>query len=518
MAKKQPTQVIKPGADTPKLQKKAGATQFSSVSMSSNRAVIYGTAVDFSTDYTPSDRIEMIKRLRYGERNCGLIRQILNDYVTYVVGDQITPQSHCKDQAKADQYEAYFKQASKTLDSSGRFGWGEILRIVLRGALRDGDSFVVLVNDQDGKAKLQLLEGHRIGNPEGQEVPKGMLDGVSFDAQGRIKSYNVLQGDRTNRTIPAASVCQVCEYDYSSGSRGLPLLQHSWTDIQSEDDLLKLEMLAVRNDTDVTRVLKKQGGFIPTDMASELSGSTGGSLDAVASRMGGKLVALEPGEDLVSLESKRPNGNFVKFLEAIQRDISRGTGLPYEFSGDSSSVGGAALRLVNARADRAFNRWQTILIDRLCIPTWNWVIGSAIANGDLPDSPDWFNVSWTTPKRLTVDAGRDAAQERADIELGLLSLSEAYSARGLDFKQEAIKRAQDFKYLMALAEKEGLPLWTLYKPGFNWLQQGEGKPTATELQAKQMGLDGNDLSKETPETEDEPADQEEPESQDQPGS
>jgi capsid protein len=144
------------------------------------------------------------------------------------------------------------------------------------------------------------------------------------------------------------------------------------------------------------------------------------------------------------------------------------------------------MRLISAKADRSFSRWQAIIIQRLCIPTWNWVIGSAIANGDLPDSPDWFKVSWTTPKKLTVDAGRDAAQERADIELGLLSLSEAYSARGLDFRQEAQKRAQDFKFIMALAEKEGIPLWTLYKPGFNWLQEGEGKPTATEFQIDQV--------------------------------
>jgi hypothetical protein len=118
-----------------------------------------------------------------------------------------------------------------------------------------------------------------------------------------------------------------------------------------------------------------------------------------------------------------------------------------------------------------------------------------------------------------VDAGRDAAQERADIELGLLSLSETFSARGLDFKQEAIKRAQDFKFLMALAEKEDIPLWTLYKPANNHLQQGEGKITTAEIQAKQMGVeDDGTATPEAPGTEDEPADQEEPESEDQPGS
>ena len=487
MAKQIPAPAIKPGAVTPKLLKKAGAAQFNSVATSSNRAQIYGTAVDFSADYTPSDRVEMTKRLRYGERNCGLIRQVLLDYVTYVVGDGITVQSHCQDAKKADLYEEYFKEASKSISHCGRFSFTEIQRIITRGALRDGDSFCLKVIDPaDGKPKLQLLEGHRVANPEGQAIPKGMMDGVTFDSFGRVKSFNVIQGDKTSQTISAGSVCQVCEYDYSSGSRGLPLLQHSWTDIQSEDELLKLELLAVRQDTDVTRVLKRTGGFIPNDMASELSGSGTGSLESVASRMGGKLLALEPGEDLISVDSKRPNGNFVKFLEAVQRDIARGTGLPYEFSGDPTAAGGSAMRLIAAKADRSFQRWQQILCDRLCTPTFIYVVWTAIANGELPDSPDWFKVSWTTPKKITVDAGRDAAQERADIELGLLSLSEAYASRGLDFKQEAQKRALDFKFIMALAEKEGIPLWTLYKPGFNWLQEGEGKTTATELAVQQM--------------------------------
>jgi hypothetical protein len=42
------------------------------------------------------------------------------------------------------------------------------------------------------------------------------------------------------------------------------------------------------------------------------------------------------------------------------------------------------------------------------------------------------------------------------------------------------KRAEDMKYISDLAQVAGIPLWTLYKPGFNWLQKGEGKPTAAE--------------------------------------
>lgn len=510
MSKAQPHKRTKSGSLSKKTLKQAGASQFNSVSWSSNRAQIYGTAVDFSLDFTPSDRVEMMKRLRYGERNCGLVRQILGDFVTYVVGsDGITHQSHCADTAKAAAYDEYFAEWCRNCDLTLRFSWAEVQRITLRGALRDGDSFALKVFDDQGRARLQLVEAHRVANPEGVEAPKGMLDGVQFDRVGRVAAYSIIQGDKTAKPVAATSVCHIAEQDYSSGSRGLPLLQHSWSDIQTEDELLKLEALAVRNDSDFTRVLVKQGGYVPNNLAAELSGTSTNGSD-LASKMGGKLAVLEPGEDLKSIQSNRPSPVFVGFLEAIQRDIARGTGLPYEFSGNPTSASGGALRLIAAKADRAFARWQTILIERLCLPTWGFVIGSAIANGELPDAPDWNKVSWTTPKRLTIDAGRDAAQDRADLELGLLSMSEIYAQRGLDLRTEVQKRAKDFKYIMDTAEKEGVPLWMLYKPGFNWLQNGQGKPTATEAM-----LAGADPMAGMPEQEDSKADEAEDEAEDE---
>jgi len=480
MPKKKPQGTPKVTADSNQPKKLAGLQQFTSIQNNGNRAAIYGTAVDFSADYLPSDRLEMIKRLRYGERNCGLVRQIFSDFVTYVVGDGLTHQSNCADAAKAALYEEAFTQAAKSLDLSGRFSWVEIKRILLRGALRDGDAFAVFTTDQEGQPKIQMVEGHRVGNPVGEAIPAGMIDGVQFDSVGRIQSFNILEGTGKNRKLPASSVRQICEQDYSSGSRGLPLLQHSWTDIQSEDSILKLEMLAVQNDADFTRVLQKQGGFVAGQLKDELGGSTING-EGLARKLGGKLAVLEPGETLTSIGSNRPSNNFVSFLEAVQKDIARGT-IPYEFTSNPGAAGGAGLRLIAAKADRIFSRWQTILIERLCTPIYLYTIGTKIANGELPDSPDWFKVSWTTPKRLTIDAGRDAAADRADVSLGLLSMSEIYAQRGLDLRTEMTKRAADFKFIMQLAEQEGIPLWTLYKPEFNWLQTGQGKPTAAEMQ------------------------------------
>jgi capsid protein len=113
-------------------------------------------------------------------------------------------------------------------------------------------------------------------------------------------------------------------------------------------------------------------------------------------------------------------------------------------------------------------------------------------------------VSWTTPKSVTVDGGRDASNDRADVEMGLLSMSELYAQRGLDFRTEMKKRASDMVHIQKLAAEYGIPFELLFRP--------TNTPLGTVYNVeKAEAADG-------PEMEDEPASQEEPESEDQPNS
>jgi capsid protein len=232
---------------------------------------------------------------------------------------------------------------------------------------------------------------------------------------------------------------------------------------RDEIELLSLELKATKNGADVDRVLVKAGGTIDSDMAAELGANNGTSYANVASVMGGKLLVLEPGEDLKSFQSNRPNATFTGFLAALERDISQGV-LPYEFVGDSSKLGGATVRLVTAKAGRVFSKYQQVIIENFCVPTWGYIIGQAIASGELPDDPKWASVSWTTPKSVTVDAGREAANDRADVEMGLLSMSELYAQRGLDFRTEMQKRAADMVHIQNLAKQYGIPFELLFRP------------------------------------------------------
>ena len=444
-----------------------------SIGVTRARRSAYGAEPrDLRRDLTPYDRLTMVRKCRWAERNSGLFKQILADMCLYTVGDGIKPQSHASTPEIQERYEAYFAEKAKRIDITNRFSFYQAQSILLRGMIRDGDSFAAKVRNGAGEAKIQLMEAHRVGDPLEGKVPEGMHDGIQFGPYGEYIAVNIYRSDGSSRQILAQSMMMVVDQEYASGARGVPLLQHSINSIQDEMEILALEKQAVKDNGDITRIIKKEGGVLDGDMANELGSVTGGSYSNLANTMGDKLIALEPGESMDSFQSNRPNATFNGFISALERDISMGV-LPYEFVSDPSKIGGASVRLITAKAARVFGKYQNVIIENFCVPTWGYIIGQGIADGELPDDPQWNQVSWTTPKSVTVDAGRDAANDRADLELGLLSPSELYAQRGLDYRSEMDKRANDMAFIIEKAKSAGIPFWMLYKPGFNWLQQGQ---------------------------------------------
>lgn len=453
---KRPTKpAVRKGAAKPK-----AAAGYESTRYNGRRSfLMLSPAQDQRRDLTPSARVEMLRKMRWGERNSGPIRAMVSDLVLYTVGDGFRPQAGTTDPVWNAEAERYFAEKTKRIDITGRFSFSDLLRIAERRWVVDGDFFLAKVRDGNGAAKLQGIEAHRVANPSEGEPPDGMHDGVLFGAYGEIKAYNVIRSDGSSRQILANSMMQVYDAEFVSGARGLPILQHSWNDLQDLMEILALEKAAVKAHSTVTRVLKTAGGEF-SDLVNELGGS---NANAASLNAGGSadFLALEPGQDLELKASQRPNSNFIGFIDEVLKDAHRGV-MPSEFQ-DPSKITGAAVRLIVAKMDRVASRHQGILIDKVCDPTWGFIIGDAIANGELPDNPEWNRVSWTTPKRVTVDAGREAANDRADIEMGLMSMSELYSQRGMDFREEMEKRAQDMAYIVDLAKRTGVPFELLYR-------------------------------------------------------
>jgi len=475
--KKVPTVSLRPKKGKPSARKGTPAPQAATVSQgrfnnqySGNewgstvqtyaRRVIYAPQPDdMRRDMSPWDRNEMVKKCRWAERESSLFRSILNDLVIYVSGDGIKPQSHASDPEVARQYEEYFARESKRIDVSGK-SFAQCQSILVRAMVRDGDAFAIKVVNGD-RAQVQIVEAHRCGDPTDTDTPSDCWDGIGFGKFNEPIYYSIYQADGSSRKVEAQSVMHIVDMETASGSRGVPVLQSALCGVQDVKEILDLERRAVKDNGDVNRVIFKGSGFLDEDAASEISNSRG-SAENVASQMGGKAIVLESSDRFESFESKRPNSTFVGFLAALEKDIC--SVLPYEFVKDVTSAGGAGVRLVTAKAARVFGKYQQVILTTFCQPTWEYIIADGIARGEIPDDPAWYNASWTTPKSVTVDAGREAANDRADIEMGLMSMSELYGQRGLDFRSEMEKRAADMAHIQNLAKQYGIPFELLFRP------------------------------------------------------
>ena len=463
----------------PLLVPKAWWSPYEGANFSNRRARIPGVPPgDAKRDLSPWVRTELVRRSRYLYKNSGFVRELVSNMAIYSTGDGIKPQAQTADADWNRKAEEYFANWSARCEITRRFSFEECQALICRSMDIDGEFFVHKTRGRDGRPVLQLIESHRIGDSIVRDVanPLNGRDGIMTDEFGAPISYRVREDstflgydDGSSRELPAAAVLHIYEPESASAIRNAPSIQHSINHIIDEMELLALEKHAVKDNADISRVLKTERGTLTDDSDFALGMDTGSSnpdpTDPVALQriIGGKVVALKPNELIESYESKRPSPTFTGFLTHLRRDSALGV-LPYEFAADSSAIGGASVRLVVAKADRRFSYRQLILIQRLIRPVWAYVIADAIVRKELPPMVGWQKIACTTPRRVTVDAGREAQQNRSDVETGLKTLSDHFAELGMDFIDEIDRRGRDAKTIMETAKKYGVPIEMLWRP------------------------------------------------------
>ena len=463
----------KPVVKTQPKQARSDYGQYASTTQSATRRWLLTSAPsDGRADLSSVNRVQMIGKSRWGIRNSPTYKQVMDEVVLVTIGDGLLPQSQAKDPKKAALYEEYFRNWSKKCDTTGRFTFGQVQRLTLFGCLVDGDSFLLKTTDPKTKRpRVQIIEAHRVGPTKDEFNPK-CVDGVYLGEYGEVVGYNVYQdGQKKDRFISVEAMSHVCEFERASAVRGYPVLQSSLNSVQDQLEVFELEKTAVRTASDHVMLLKKAGGMLQDDAAAQFAGGAGGSCERLASQMGGKLAVVDTNEDLSQIQNTRPSPAWIGMMKAIERDIVKL--LPVEYVSDPSGITGPAIRLVAAKVSRVAQKWQNLSIDTVCDDTWDYVIGWAIENGELPEDPYFNRKIWITPRDVTVDAGREAAQDRADLQMGLTTSQAILGKKGMTFDEVLETLATEAEKRIQKAKERNLPLWMLYQSQFNWLQQGQ---------------------------------------------
>jgi lambda family phage portal protein len=417
---------------------------------SRKRPVIYGAhARDSRLDLNEATRLELLKLARHMYRNVGLIKGAVDSIATYSIGPGLRPQYRGEDQEFGRLCEEYWRDVVvPNPEVTGRMTWTDMLLTLSRSIDVDGDVFVVMTE----KGKLQIVEGHRVC--EGDDY--GTADGVFIGKLGEPTGYLIQTGE-LYRKLSADTVIHLMELERPDQIRGGSSLARALNHVRDlkmlgefEKDALKLQgSIAAVITTDQGDELAGQGGFFGTVQAQDTGEPTIAREEITSSAT---IPRLSPGEKIEMIGPNRPHAGFEPFAKFLIRDVAMGLGLPVEFVYDPASVGGAGMRFVVAKAQRRFEQRQRLLIDRFCNRAWRYFIGGAIANGDLPAVEDYPKVTWQTPKSLTVDAGRDALQERENYKAGLSSLQHYFGEMGLDWEEQVRQIAKEKEFIGGMGQ------------------------------------------------------------------
>lgn len=418
---------------------------------------------DTKRELTRFTRRELLRKARYFYANDGFSRGAIRDMARYSIGHGLTPQAQTENKEWNQAAEDFWEQWCKIADVAGRNHFNRLQRIISIAIDRDGDIGVLLTKTPTGFPQIQLIESHRFGSvgEDGSE----WVDGVKTDEVNRALAYRVVVGREAFANkwvdVDAANMIFMFEPERADQFRGVTALHHAINTIHDKKDIVDFERSAVKNNSSIAAVLKTEDGSTEEEdwRDDDTTATTARSL-TLAQMQSGQIPVIGKDEDIVLHSSDRPSPAFTGFLDFLIRDIATGMGLPYEFVWNAEKLGGTAQRFILEKAQRRFRERQelfkTMMLDRL----WFWVISVAIKRGDLPAQAGAWRVTWQLPSELTVDAGRNAQQDREDLKMGLTTEARLCGMQGLDWETERDQRFREIDDLLtsarALAIKHGI--------------------------------------------------------------
>jgi capsid protein len=453
---------------------------------------------DFRSEMNESTRLELVRLSRWLEKNNGFYKQIIRDTAIYAVGDGIWLQSVGGDGEWQSLVEAEWAQECESPEVTGRFSMLESLYIISETIDRDGEIFI-LKTSRNGKPKFQIIETHRVRTPDKLLGTRGLSDGILYDNYGKPLYYYVTQADGSYYRAKASAMMHIYTAEHASAGRAYPPHQHAINNLRDEIDLLSMEKIAAKDNSRVSRIL--QTADTSPDIGDVGFGSptnkpiTQTQPEVISRALGGVTAVLNPNEKLVEHTPARPTAAFNGFIEHLRRDSVMG-GLPYEFVADPNKLGGAASRLVVAKAGRYVAHRQNILIKRFLSPYFQYWLGMKIDKKEIPSAVNWWRHEWQVSKPVTVDNGRDAVNARADLQMGIRTPQDIFQENGMNFERALLQKAQALAYRDRVAKAFNLEPERLLSLKTQAEIQTDGQQKMVRTQAIADGKEAPDLTAE----------------------
>jgi lambda family phage portal protein len=416
---------------------------------------------------------------RHMEENLDIASGALDVLVSNTVGRGIRPEPQVKNTdgslAKGvnDQLLKLFEDWRFTPEVTQSHDYFECQRLAARSWFRDGEMLAQLLSgpvaqlDHGTKVpfSLELLEADFLPFDLNDDA-KGIAQGIEVNAWRRPRAYWLYKshpGDPTTtsadtKRVEANRVLHLKFVKRIHQLRGVTVFAPTLSRFDDIKEIDESERVAARVAAAMAAVVKKGNpdDYTPTDddEDSRTMEFTPGMI----------FDDLRPGEDIVSINSNRPNNALIPFRDSQLRSAAAGLGASYSSLSKNYNGTYSAQRQELVEQYGHYGTLSSTFIHRFCEPVWDAFVDAAVMAGLVKfpagvDQESRYDVTHAPPPMPWIDPVKEmTANELAEKRL-YKSRSTIIRERGQNPTQvlQEIKRDQDEAAALGV-QREDVPV------------------------------------------------------------
>lgn len=435
-----------------------------------DRGYVQWPTIDTRQELDSFSRYEIIRRIHFLKAHFGFLAGVINSTADLVGWE--TPQAASADEAWNKQAEERFWDVvyeAAAFDVAGKFGFEEAQPMLIRCALTDAQVFTVLTKWQDGTARVAFYEASQLTSPP--NAGDDWVDGIQIAAKTRRHIAYGFRDGTTERVVvvPARFVIHFGEFDSPGQDMPVPPLAHAvnhaldiqevWGFVKKALKVSSLSGAVIERDANAATPRGKQG--MP-GASTTVTNSAGEKFQQANVWDGGQINALDPGSKVKILHDSRPAPEQRQFVQDLKRDIAQGFRMPVEIFDDMGNLTGPGVRFVMDFAGNSIKQRRK----RLRVwsrKIWRYVIACEIAKGTLTAMKDWWEVTHTSQRLLTVDRGKDSKARLDELD-GPGCLADWEEFDGRDWRSRIDQKITEAAYKQAKCDENGLDYAKVFPP------------------------------------------------------
>lgn len=368
-------------------------------------------------------------------------------------------------QAKTEREFALWANRKAACDATGVNNFYAMQQLALASWLVSGDVFAVIKQYDPTPTtpyslRIHLVEADRVATPTAAGIMTPLLattgkaangntiyDGVEVNPNGMIEAYHIRStyplelgtastkwtrvkayGDRTG--LP--NILQVMDSERPDQYRGVSYLAQVIEPLLQLRRYTESELTAAIVESFFTAFVKTEAGASDNPFNEVGSSLPEVSRDPNEYEMGpGQINIMEPGEDVVFADPKRPASGFDSFLRAICEQVGAALEIPADLLLKSFNSSYSASRAALLEAWKAFKMRREWFVADFCAPIYEIWMAEAVARGRI-DAPGFFTdpairaaylgTEWIGPSQGQLDPVKEITAE-------ILAVGEGFSTR-----------------------------------------------------------------------------------------